>query len=278
MGSEQPLLTVGQLVKQINEHERAFPLFLKQCASALCEMTDRAKIAELAWQAQCEAGNFRAFWETVDAKDPGIRLFAEALKASGMEFRPNDTVLEIGCCEANWIQPALKADPTLKIVGVDWRAIPVQDGGIRIRGDARNPELFCPSQFDWIVSLSAIEHMGLGHYDKDPVDLDGDTVVMQNVVTWVKEGGGVYLDVPYSANGYQVVGTHHRIYDDAAIQRRLLVPGLQEVWRGYALSDPVTLTPDAAANREAEFVYCALVARKVPVLNGAGGCAPMVQS
>lgn len=82
-------------------------------------------------------------------------------------------------------------------------------------------DLFEFESFDAIVSVSAIEHVGLGAYDQDPLYDNGDMVAMLNASRWLKTGGWMYLDVPYRDDHYAEY-KNFRAYNDAAIERRLL--------------------------------------------------------
>lgn len=157
-----------------------------------------------------------------------LGFWAEAWNRGVVKFPPKAHVLEIGCAEADWIGPMLTERPDLGIWGIDWRA--VDRRGTVVQGDVLTYE-FPPVSFDAIVSVSAIEHIGLGSYNSDPLDADGDTKTMQRAYTWLKPGGWMYLDVPYrDPGGYHVTG-NFRGYDDAAIQSRLIVGGFEEAWR-----------------------------------------------
>lgn len=166
--------------------------------------------------------------------DTCLSIWAHAYASGALTFPPAARVLEIGCAEADWMTPMLACRPDLQITGIDWR------GGARpgtvIEGDVLTHD-FPPASFDAIVGISSIEHIGLGHYRSDPAHVDGDTVAMQRAVSWLTPGGWIYLDVPYNAAGYFVRGTKCRIYDDAALAARLVVPGLREVRRWYANHD-----------------------------------------
>lgn len=157
--------------------------------------------------------------------DPGISLFTVVHSSGQLPFPAHGKVLEIGCCEADWLGHAHRAWPELLLYGVDTalKAHLTQspDGKVaKIKADVRDPQLFCPSTYDRIVSLSAIEHVGLGHY-RDPKDPDGDTKAIANAWRWLKPGGYLYFDVPYDPTGYRVLNTECRIYDDDAIWHRL---------------------------------------------------------
>jgi len=161
--------------------------------------------------------------------DPGLSLFGASLRAGApMTFGHPDGArwgcLEVGCCEADWLHAAGEAWPECWFSGIDTRApcVTERDGRlIRSRADVMESENFPAATFDAIVSLSAIEHVGLGHYG-DPKDPDGDTKALANCWRWLKPGGWLYFDVPYAPLGYAVIGTSHRQYDDDALVNRLM--------------------------------------------------------
>lgn len=148
------------------------------------------------------------------------QFFGTSLRACDPPIRPDARVLEIGCCEYDWLSAATVAWPEMTFTGIDWRRYTRQTRATVVQGDVRVHPFTEP--FDWIVSISAIEHIGLGHYAKDPVDPNGDTATLERCWQWLAPGGWLYFDVPYNPSGYEVVGTSHRIYDDAAIVDRLL--------------------------------------------------------
>ena len=169
--------------------------------------------------------------------DPGINLFRHSRASVRLTstdntddvplfFKPGGRYLDLGCCEADWLhEEAHKRWPLSHFVGLDWRAPNTIDGdGMvwRRQGDGLMAHTFEPESFDGIVSLSAIEHFGLGHYSQDPKDVDGDTHAIANCWRWLKPGGFLYFDVPYNPNGYRVVNTtEYRTYDDDALWFRL---------------------------------------------------------
>ena len=150
-------------------------------------------------------------------------MFGAVYDTGALVFPPNATVLEIGCAEGDWQTPMLTVRPDLQITGIDWREC--ERPGTVIRGDVLTYD-FPPASFDAVVGVSSIEHVGLGHYEADPLDPDGDTHAMERAVRWLKPEGVIYADVPYGQT-YRVEGTSHRVYDDGAVRLRLLVPGLR---------------------------------------------------
>lgn len=151
-----------------------------------------------------------------------LSFWALAVRDGWIDFPIGAHVLEIGCAEADWQTPMLALRPDLLITGIDWRACdrPAQT----IQGDVLT-QTFARASFDAIVSISAIEHIGLGVYDDDPLDADGDRKVMQQAHDWLVSGGWMYLDVPYRPSGY-VVAKGFRGYDDRALLDRLC-PGFR---------------------------------------------------
>ena len=192
-------------------------------------------------------------------------MFGAVYDTGVLVFPPNARVLEIGCAEADWHTPMLAVRPDLHIIGIDWREC--ERPGTVIRGDVLTYD-FPEASFDAVVGVSSIEHIGLGHYDNDPLDPDGDRHCMERVVRWLKPGGWVYADVPYGP-AYSVEGTSHRVYDDAAVMSRLLVKGLRGQWKWYTSwaeqdqSQVVAMRPEAPTHIPvSQMTYVALVATK----------------
>lgn len=167
------------------------------------------------------AANIHA-WPT-DVKDTCANVFGLALRTAQPTLKVAAHVLEIGCAEFDWLGPAQKAWPEMTFAGIDWRDTrKLQDRATRIQGDVLTAT-FPRESFDWIVSVSAIEHIGLGHYKQDPTAEYGDSIALANAYQWLTPGGWLYFDVPWNLSpGYQVVRTSHRIYDDEAVQSRLM--------------------------------------------------------
>lgn len=149
------------------------------------------------------------------------------------DIAPNANLLEVGCAEFDWLSAARKSWPGMRLTGIDARAQPPRAGATIVTGDAMDRQHFAPNSFDWIVSVSAIEHVGLGHYG-DPKAPDGDSVVLANIHSWLKPGGWLAFDVPYQPgpDAYRVDGTRTRIYDDATIASRLNQGLFREAWTG----------------------------------------------
>ncbi len=205
-----------------------------------------------------DAASISAYPATI--ADSCGQFFATCLRAFGPRIPAAARVLEIGCAEYDWLSGAAEAWPAMTITGIDWRGRKRSPAScVVIKGDVLT-QRFPPASFDWIVSISAIEHIGLGHYASDPMRADGDVVTLAKCWDWLAPGGWVFFDVPYNPERYQVVGTSHRIYDDAAIQSRFAQgrPWVQ-AWRGIAGKGDTTALIEPRPRRGGEdFDYIGL--------------------
>lgn len=177
--------------------------------------------------------------------DPGLKLFTLAnpkLPAStACPF-----VFEIGCADTDFM--ARVAGCGALVAGIDWR---------KGQQDVMTATL---PQADVFASLSAIEHIGLGHYEKDPIDPYGDIKTVQRVRDHLRPGGFFYFDVPYAPEGYWQKGTKCRIYDDRALRERF---GPHEVL-GYTTAsvDGWIDKPTTNAADHRPYYYVALLVKK----------------
>jgi SAM-dependent methyltransferase len=183
-------------------------------------------------------------WKYQRGSDMCGDFFETMLRAFPAPIPANANVLEVGCAEFDWLGVAKASWPEMRLTGIDARARPPITCATVIAGDALDERQFAPNTFDWIVSVSAIEHVGLGHYG-DPVNPHGDSDVLANIHAWLKPGGWLAFDVPYQpgAGSYRVDGTRTRIYDDFAIDARLSQGlGWRQAWNGIVyLTQPYKL-------------------------------------
>ena len=159
-----------------------------------------------------------------------LGFWKEIWDAGTVQFPQGATVLEIGCAEADWLTPMKAERRDLELIGLDWRTCE-RPGGTVVKGNVMDASLWPGETFDAIVSVSAIEHVGLGSYDNDPQDRYGDTKAMQHACDWLKPGGWMYLDIPYRPHGPYEVNSNFRAYDEENLQKRLIVPGFREEYR-----------------------------------------------
>lgn len=152
--------------------------------------------------------------------DPSILLFDHVVREWPMDLPKGARVLELGCCETDFHQWLLTADPSLKLTGVDVNECPSYTGTF-IRGDATNLHQvrFEHSSFEAVILLGALEHFGLGFYG-DTLNPYGDMAAMRRVADWLVPGGWCYYDVPWTPHvgaHHVVENRHYRVYDDATL-------------------------------------------------------------
>lgn len=187
------------------------------------------------------------------SEDMCLNFWGDVMHEPCVHLAEGAHVLEIGSFEADWIAPMRSRRPDLRITGIDWRhkGSPKPDSPVQLlQGDILR-QSFPMASFDACVSVSTIEHIGLGAYDGDPKEPGGDWMTVDLVRTWIKPGAWFYFDVPYRPKGRYEVHSNYRAYDEDALRARLIRPGFQEVWRKVQTPDHV----DAP--------YVALVLQKV---------------
>lgn len=95
-----------------------------------------------------------------------------------------------------------------------------------------------PESFNYAISISSIEHSGLGRYG-DALDPDGDIESMKWLKTVVRKGGVLFLSVPVSRD--EVCFNDYRQYGPARLPK--LINGWRLIkiigWEGSDFSDPI---------------------------------------
>lgn len=89
-------------------------------------------------------------------------------------------------------------------------------------------------QYDVVISLSAIEHFGLGTYNETWTDEQADVKAMELIYKVLKPGGKAYITVPFGKS-YVVWGTDWRVYDSEALAKRI-VGKFYVVWSEHFVS------------------------------------------
>jgi SAM-dependent methyltransferase len=155
--------------------------------------------------------------------DPGVWQFSNALKHWRFDIPNGARVLELGCNETDFSRHLLRLRPDVQMVGIDARHAADFHGQRFIVADASNSDLFTapglePGSFDWVISLGAIEHFGLGWYG-DPKRPNADTLAIANAWHWLKPGGHLYFDVPWTPARHHET-PHYRVYSDQSMRER----------------------------------------------------------
>ncbi len=106
----------------------------------------------------------------------------------------------------------------MTFTGIDTRKTEPVSGPVTILRDDVLTHVFPSQSFEWIVLVSALEHIGLGYY-QDPRDSQGDSKVIRSAYDWLAPGGWLYFDVPWGET--YSVKPKHRTYNDASVKSRL---------------------------------------------------------
>lgn len=188
------------------------------------------------------ASRFRDCWAYPHG-DPSILQFDRAVRAWGLDIPTGGRVLELGCNETDFSTWLLRADPSIRLTGVDVNECP-QFTGTLIRG-AAEAQTFARHSFEAVILLGSLEHFGLGYYG-DPINLDADKTVLERIAEWLVPGGWCYYDVPWTPERtYITENRHFRVYDDATLP---MAAGLTPKARMYARGDdaaPQWTRPDS---------------------------------
>jgi len=148
------------------------------------------------------------------------RIIENPLLFQHMPQRPQE-ILDFGCAES--LLPIQLCGLGHSVTGLDFRSYPLAHKNFRfVRADILTWEPPVEA-FDMAISISTVEHVGLGAYG-DPVRVDGDRVAVGKLIDSLKRGGTMLLTVPA---GKRCVKRGMRIYDLEAIED--LVPDIERV-------------------------------------------------
>lgn len=176
--------------------------------------------------------------------------------------------LVVGCLEE---PTAIVLSDVVEVVGVDLRGYnrgdeyrgPEPCPYKHVVGDVREVDL-PPNHFDLAVSISVIEHIGLGYY-KDFDEADGDTSAMMAIHRALKVGGKCIITVPIGGEFMAKNATGHwRLYCPKTIGR--LTAGFKVLKQRYFftsyLGNGDATLADVNKNKTAD-ISCLLVMEKV---------------
>jgi SAM-dependent methyltransferase len=199
--------------------------------------------------------------------DPSIRLFDVAVQRGWVDLPPSASVIELGCCETDFAKWMRRADPQMTLVGIDTRwDTSVQGYSLYMQADAASPDCSDPHTKDMVICLGSLEHFGLGYYG-DPENPAADIATINNAFAWLKPGGLLYYDVPWTPRtpGHYITDNRHfRVYDDITLDSRI---GGTDRWdevgrfwaAGIHVIEPVWIRPSEPM---VPFWYVARVLRK----------------
>ena len=157
-----------------------------------------------------------------------------------------ESILDVGCCFSSLgIELATLG---FKVTGLDVNDYYlVHSNFFFVKGDLRFAP-FSDGVFDLVTAISAVEHIGLGHYG-DIRDEEGDTRAVREIRRLLKPGGLFILTVPF---GRKQTAPFFRVYDEAAIS--WLVQGFHILEARYFIEQEeiswMAASKEAAAQQE----------------------------
>jgi len=124
-------------------------------------------------------------------------------------------ILDVGGCES--LLPLLFAQRGHSVTVYDFREYHERHPNLTsIQGDFLANALPAGS-FDYVVMVSAIEHVGFGSYGA-PTYEDGDLKAMAQIKRVLKPSGSIIVTFPFASKEHHVPG-YERWYDLARVQR-----------------------------------------------------------
>jgi hypothetical protein len=114
--------------------------------------------------------------------------------------------------ESPWVEAILFASGANNITTIEYGKIVsrVRNHRAYTPPDIGTLYLTNPIQFDFVVSVSALEHSGLGRYG-DSLNPRGDIDASEEVYCMLKPGGFFFIGLPYARRS-EIVWNAHRIY------------------------------------------------------------------
>lgn len=128
-------------------------------------------------------------------------------------------ILDFGCAED--LLPIHLASLGYDVTGLDFRPYPFTHQNFRfIQADVLRWEP-PKEKFDCVISISTIEHIGLGGYG-DPAQNNGDKIAVDKLLTALKQGGKLIVTVPF---GKSTIQRNMRIYNHNSLYN--LIPNIE---------------------------------------------------
>jgi hypothetical protein len=150
------------------------------------------------------------------------RLIEYPLLFQHLDLAPRQShLLEFGSVEE--LLPLQLCALGYRVTGLDFRPYPFRHKRLEfIQADILTWQPLA-GRFDTAISISTVEHVGLGAYG-DPVEPEGDRIAVEKLRESVRPGGALFLTVPA---GRPETTRLMRIYDEARL--RALVPDAEVV-------------------------------------------------
>ncbi len=183
---------------------RSFPpAFLTQYEANLKILESQPLPFKLLKDISCDLGDHPATYKEYEC----------GFAASCLARHPATSVLDIG----SYRDFVLGLSASCEVTSLDVRSAPrISDHETVVVGDAKALS-FPENYFDAIVSLSSIEHFGLGRYG-DEFDLAGDAKALDEMKRCLKPGGSLIFTTTLTSGPACLVYNSHRIYTHSMLQ------------------------------------------------------------
>ena len=163
-----------------------------------------------------EAKNFRLSVRIKEAERRLLYLFGYRL-VRDIEYdfayrnilNTNSEILDVGGCGS--LFPLILAKKGHRVTVYDFRTYPEKHQNLKtIKGSFLDNQL-SDRQFDYIILISCIEHIGLGSYNA-PLYEDGDWAAVQEIKRTLKTNGKAILTFPFTKE-HTIIEGFERWYD-----------------------------------------------------------------
>ena len=170
----------------------------------------RMRLAE-----RLHAGAVEIYWHAIRASGWHAVVSEQVVEGPLVlqHLRPADVrVLDFGGYES--LLPLQLASLGHEVTVLDQRRYPLTHPNLAVRtADLYDPQLRFDKPFDTIISVSTIEHLGLGRYG-DVTWEDGDRAGVERLWSFLRPGGRLLASVPV---GIPTVQRGYRVYDEARL-------------------------------------------------------------
>ena len=124
-------------------------------------------------------------------------------------------ILDVGCCESDLsIQLATMG---FDVYGIDSKNYELTHRNFHFIRDDISHTSFQDGYFDAVLAISAVEHIGLGHYG-DSIYSGGDLKSMREIHRILRNGGTLIMSTPFGAKARV---TWQRVYDNDSLANLL---------------------------------------------------------
>ena len=142
---------------------------------------------------------------------------ARELLAGKGEGRPK--VLDVGYAFYQNVLMSMIPEMGFEYFGMDRQGFPFAYRNFHhVTSDAKKAFPFKDNEFDFVLSVSAIEHFGLGGMYGEDEDPQGDSKAVAEMARVAKKGARIIATLPYNGKCSKVFRPAMRVYDEAKIR------------------------------------------------------------